>query len=303
MPEQIEAWWQRRQRSKGTAVPYPIGRYRDAWKTFPALVRQYHPDLNRGIVLSQIPPAADVYVQWQCDSGHLFVATPDEQRSRPGCSRRKSSWCPECSELARGGARPPVSRAVVPEAASPRARPSSPAAGSPLCSRSPAPSLAVGEAFSSPCAPRPASAVEGSLRSRLFARLDVHEGFTAVRLATPFFTHLEAWPDLVIDELKIAIELDTVGRDGLEHVGARETVDRRKDRALRSTGWEVIRVRLAPLLAIGEHDILAAGVSAKLVDRMIDEMAVIRGDLIVRSYLRPTSAPRASGAGTMLPRS
>src|SRR3712207_7311693 len=29
------------------------------------------------------------------------VATPEEQRSRPGRERRKSSWCPECAHAAK----------------------------------------------------------------------------------------------------------------------------------------------------------------------------------------------------------
>ena len=70
------------------------------------LIRQYHPELNAGITLTQIPPAAEVLLLWQCDAGHLFAATPTEQRSRPGRERRRSSWCPECLALARAAARP-----------------------------------------------------------------------------------------------------------------------------------------------------------------------------------------------------
>ena len=58
MPERVEAWWARRQWSKGSAVPYAIGEYRHEWARWPVLVRQYHPDLNSGVVLSQVPPAA-----------------------------------------------------------------------------------------------------------------------------------------------------------------------------------------------------------------------------------------------------
>ena len=92
MSEPVEMWWARRQWSKGVEVPYPIGRYRGDWERYPVLVRQYHPDLNSGITLTQVPPAAEVYLLWQCDSGHRFVATPEEQRQRPGQSRRRSTW-------------------------------------------------------------------------------------------------------------------------------------------------------------------------------------------------------------------
>ena len=43
----------------------------------------------------------------------------------------------------------------------------------------------------------------------------------AVASARPFFDHLEVWPDIVIPELRIAVEYDSTGRHGLEHVGKR----------------------------------------------------------------------------------
>ncbi|MDJ0334942.1 zinc-ribbon domain-containing protein [Salinibacterium sp. G-O1] len=267
MPEQVEAWWARRQSSKGATTPYPIGAFRDAWMPYPVLIRQYHPDLNFGIVLSQIPPAADVYLLWQCESGHLFAATPWEQRQRPGRSRRRSTWCPECSMEATG--RP---------ATAPRRKPAAD-----LCPKTP--SLAVGASFHSECAPRPASAAEELLRQKLTARLNFQSGVNAVRVAQPFFTHLEVWPDILIPELMVAIEYDTTGRDGLEHVGTREPVDRRKDRLLRRTGWEVVRVRGGKLHHIGPFDVTSATVTGKLIDRVVDRLCEIRGDLIVNSYL------------------
>ena len=260
MPEHVETWWARRQLSKAARVPYPIGSFREFWETYPVLVGQFHPDLNFGLVLSQVPPAADVWLLWQCDVGHLFVATPTEQRLRPGRSRRRSTWCPECSALA--GA--PVAR--------PR---------STLCGTSVAETYPVGEAFRSQCAPRPASAAEELLRQKLAARLPVGES-NAVRVARQFFTHLEVWPDLLLPDLRVAIEYDTTGRDGLEHVGKRELVDIRKDRLLRAARWEVVRVRTGKLKAIGPYDVVG---SARTIDRVLDRLREIRGDLIVNAWL------------------
>jgi very-short-patch-repair endonuclease len=107
-----------------------------------------------------------------------------------------------------------------------------------------------------------------------------------VRVTRPFFNHYEVWPDIVIPELKVAIEYDTTGRDGLEHVGKREESDRRKDRALRATGWEVVRVRTGKLQPLGPHDVTASGVTKALVPRILDVLRQIRGDLIVDCYLR-----------------
>lgn len=265
MPERIEAWWGRRQWSKSLAVPYPIGAFREDWERYPVLVRQYHPDLNAGIVLSQVPPAADVWLLWQCDAGHRFVATPTEQRNRPGRSRRRSTWCPECT--VGSGARPSKPRTD-------------------LCGKSLAALHAVGEAFASECAPRPASAAEPALRQKLFARLELTDGLNAVRVARPFFTHLEVWPDIVLPELRVVVEYDTTGRDGLEHVGKREASDLRKDRLLRAARWEVIRVRGGKLRPLGPWDVMASGVSGRTVDRVVERLREVRGDLIVSAYLR-----------------
>lgn len=266
MPEQVESWWARRQWSKGARVPYAVGQYRDAWAQYPVLVRQFHPDLNHGIVLTQVPPAADVWLLWQCESGHLFVATPLEQRNRPGRSRRRSTWCPDCT-AGSGASRP----------AKPRKD---------LCGTSLASLYAVGDAFASECAPRPASAAEPVLRQKLFDRLELTDGLNAVRVAQPFFTHLEVWPDIVLPELRLVVEYDTTGREGLEHVGKREATDKRKDRLLRNVKWEVIRVRGGKLQPLGPWDVQASGVSGRTVDRLVERMREVRGDLFVNAYLR-----------------
>jgi hypothetical protein len=282
MPEQVQAWWARRQRSKSRDVPYAVGTYRPDWERFPVLVRQYHPDLNDGITLTQVPPAADVWLLWQCDVGHQFVATPWEQRQRPGRTRRRSTWCPECAAAS------VAPRALMgePRATSPkRVKPAKP-----VCRRSGGIDVAVGQAFASGCAPKPASAAEARLRHLLAERLEFEPGLTAVRTSRPFFDHLEVWPDIVLSELRVAIEYDTTGRDGLEHVGKREDADRRKDRVLRASGWEVVRIRTGKLKPIGPYDVHASAPSAALVARLIDRLGEIRGDLIVNCYSRRDAA-------------
>ena len=316
MPENIEAWWARRQRSKERPVPYTLGQYREEWASYPMLVRQYHPEFNRGIVLSQIPPAAEVYLVWQCDTGHFFVATPAEQRGRPGGRRRRSAWCPRCSELASPTRIRPADAAAPPLAArapTPSHQPSPPArapagppprpnpvstsappvrapvgrrprphAGSTTAS-TPAP---PGTAFFSHAAPKPASAAEAELRRRLGLRLDVDLTPNAVTVSRSFFGRLEVWPDIVLAEFRVALEYDTAGRFGLEHVGPREHSDRRKDALLREARWEVVRVRCRPLRALGPHDVEASGVTERVVDALLDRLRTLRGDLIVNAYLR-----------------
>jgi hypothetical protein len=94
------------------------------------------------------------------------------------------------------------------------------------------------------------------------------------------------WPDIVLAELRVAIEYDTTGRDGLEHVGRREETDRRKDRLLRAAGWEVVRIRCGKLRPIGPFDITAAGISAKTIERLVEKLGEIRGELILECYRR-----------------
>lgn len=294
MPERVELWWPRRQFSRGADVPYPVGNYRDAWASFPALIRQYHPELNAGIVLSQIPPAADVLLLWQCEAGHKFAATPDEQRNRPGRERRRSAWCPDCAELARPVRALPMRDVVMlPGASVPAAvanpigrtvlRPRQPKRKLQLCPKTP--DLPVGEPFLSGCAPGPASAIEAQLRADLFARLSATQGLNAVRVARPFFDHVEVWPDILLPELRIAIEYDSTGRHGLEHVGRRADADRRKDRALRSARWEVIRIRTGKLEPLGPYDLQMSAWSRKGLASLIDTLRDIRGPLLVDPYL------------------
>jgi hypothetical protein len=302
--EPVQQWWARRQFSRGTSVPYPVGTYREAWAPFPVLIRQYHPEFNLGITLTQIPPAAEVLLQWQCEVGHVFVATPVEQRERPGSGskRRRSSWCPQCLALATPRRAPDLSDWPDPAA---RVAPASVIAvsapaptqvgarGLPqgrnarprrqLCPKTP--NLPVGEAFLSACAPRPASAVEGELRAELEQRLAVTHGMNAIRVSRPFFDHLEVWPDILLPELRVAIEYDTTGRHGLEHVGRRQQADERKDRAVRSAGWEVVRIRTGRLGKLGAHDVQASGPTRVMYARLFDELRAIRGEFLVDAYL------------------
>lgn len=298
MPEPIDAWWSRRRRSKARDVPYEPGTFRDEWAHYPALQRQFHPDLNHGIALSQVPPAADVLLLWQCELGHRFAATPWEQRQKPSGSRRKSTWCPECTA---GSGAAPTRR---PRSLSGRSESKGRTPGRRLdpmppglvdvrpatCERSPAARLAPGDAFASPCAPPTASAAESNLRALLDERLDLglvdDTRPNAVRTKEAFFNHLEVWPDIVIEPFRVAIEYDTTGRDGLEHVGQRLDVDRRKDRLLRATGWEVVRIRTGHLPHLGLHDLSAPGVSGLLADRIVDRLREVRGPLFVDAYLR-----------------
>ncbi len=136
------------------------------------------------------------------------------------------------------------------------------------------------------CAPATASAVEAELRAALAARFDFTFDHTAIRLDRPFFDHVEVWPDVILPELRVAIEYDSTGRHGLEHVGPRLETDRRKDRAVRAVGWEVVRIRTGRLQALGPYDLEVSGVSGRTIERLVDTLREVRGALFVDAYAR-----------------
>ena len=291
MPESVEQWWSRRQWSTGREVPYEVGRYRDAWAPFAALVEQFRPERNHDLVLSQVPPAAEVWLVWVCAIGHEFVATPAEQRARPGSPRGGRSWCPVCA--APGALPGPGSKwprpAVRPQATERAPRPRAPRhvpAADAAIPTVPSIEVAPGRAFRSPIAPRATSATEAAVRAAIEARLEVDLTPNAVRVRRPFFERLEVWPDIVIPELAVAVELDTIGRNGDEHVGRREATDRRKDQLLREVGWEVVRLRVRPLRALGPHDLVVPGMSQRAIDALVDRIGEARGELFVAAYRR-----------------
>lgn len=293
MPQSVDEWWKRRQRVTGVEVPSPVGRFRDAWAPFTALVEQYRPDRNHELVLSQIPPAADVYLVWVCTVGHEFVATPAEQRARPGRSRSSRSWCPVCStpSLLPSASKWPRQSALAGAATATSGRRSAPTAAHlrPLQKPAGVSSAAVrlpGEAFHSAHAPRATSAAEGRLRALISERLDVDVTCTAVRVRTAFFGRFEVWPDVIVAELAIAVEFDTVGRNGDEHVGRREQSDRRKDQLLAEVGWHVVRLRCRPLRALGPDDLVVSGVSKGTIDALVERMGDVRGHLMVSAFER-----------------
>lgn len=277
MTDSVDAWWLRRRWSKGVDVPYPPGAYAAFWSRIRRLVDCYDAGDNAGVLLSQVPPGADVWLVWHCGLGHEWVATPAEQLARTGRDRGGDRTCPVCTAPVRE-----ASAVARPDRPRPAPRPPRPR---------PAPAAtAPGEAFTNPGLRLPTSAAEGRLVALLAERLEFTPGKNAIRIAGAFHGRDEVWPDLVLPELRIAVEYDTTGRIGDEHVGHRERSDRRKDLLLRRCGWEVVRVRTGGLAPLGPHDLRAAGVSAGLADRLLERFAVIRGDLIVAAYRRDAPA-------------
>ena len=149
------------------------------------------------------------------------------------------------------------------------------------------PPLPVGEPFASACAPQAGVGGRSPAARRTCSRASgVTAGLNAVRVGRPFFDHLEVWPDILLPELRIAVEYDSTGRFGLEHVGKREEADRRKDRALRAARWEVVRIRTGKLEKLGPYDLQLSSVDRRGIERLLDVFRDIRGPLLVDAYLQ-----------------
>ncbi|WFR66029.1 hypothetical protein P9139_13280 [Curtobacterium flaccumfaciens] len=322
MAEPVDAWWRRRQWSRGAPVPYAVGEFRAEWASYPVLVRQYHPERNHGVVLSQVPPAAEVLLTWECDVGHVFVATPAEQRSRPGRERRRSVWCPECAVQAQPQRWPvlppdwpsavPVPQRVV-RVTGRQTLPAAPARGPggrrrldalPVAPSGPrrAPAATASGGAASDLSEDPAAALGGVVHERVCPGDGVRGRSRApsgprrtVRLHVR--PHRDPPRPAVLRprrglaghhpaELRVAIEYDSTGRHGLEHVGPRQETDRRKDRAVRGVGWQVVRIRTGRLQALGPYDLEVPGISGRTTTRLVDTLREIRGALFVDAYAR-----------------
>ena len=124
----------------------------------------------------------------------------------------------------------------------------------------------------------PHSKAELEFRQRLNQRIRIPSGPNAISVSTRVHGHNNVWPDIIIPRLKIAIEYDDPGRSVAAHRGSREEADRAKDAALREVGWEVIRVRVGGLEAIGPWDIVTKTVNSSVMERVLANIRAVRDD-------------------------
>lgn len=100
------------------------------------------------------------------------------------------------------------------------------------------------------------SAIETRLRSTLSTHFKVAQvkDANAVRIDGDFYGFKHVLPDILIPRLRVAVELDSPGRDGDAHRGQYAERDRVKDEKLREVGWTVVRVRIDGLEAVDHAD-------------------------------------------------
>jgi len=107
-----------------------------------------------------------------------------------------------------------------------------------------------------------------------------------------FYGRQEVWPDILVPQLRIAVEYDDPGRSRRAHMGLKEASDLEKDEALREVGWEVVRIRAGGLRPLGPHSVVCHALTAAAVDEVVACMRRIRGDAAVDAIA--TGHPAAS---------
>ena len=125
------------------------------------------------------------------------------------------------------------------------------------------------------------SMTEQRLRILLGERIRLHHRVNAVRIRRMFYGKQEVWPDILVPQLRIAVEYDDPGRSRRAHLGLKEASDLEKDDALREVGWEVIRIRAGGLEPLGPYSVVCRTLTVDAVDEVVRLMAEIRGDAAV----------------------
>jgi len=139
----------------------------------------------------------------------------------------------------------------------------------------------AGVAFMNPGLRTRTSQTEQRLKVLLAERIRLHHGVNAVRIARTFYGRQEVWPDILVPQLRIAVEYDDPGRSRRAHMGLKEASDLEKDDALREVGWEVVRIRAGGLQELGPHSVVCRALTPAAVDEVVACMRRIRGDAAV----------------------
>jgi very-short-patch-repair endonuclease len=156
----------------------------------------------------------------------------------------------------------------------------------------PAAALEAGVAFMNPALRTRTSQTEQRLKGLLGERIRLHHKVNAVHIARTFYGRQEVWPDILVPQLRIAVEYDDPGKSRRAHRGLKEASDLDKDDALREVGWEVIRIRAGGLQPLGPHSIVCTALTSATVDEVVARMRRIRGDAAVDAIsLRHPAVP------------
>ncbi|WP_188744232.1 hypothetical protein [Agromyces bauzanensis] len=152
----------------------------------------------------------------------------------------------------------------------------------------------AGVAFMKPGLHTRTSHTEQRLKTLLGERVRLNHRVNAIHIARTFYGRREVWPDVIVPQLRIAVEYDDPGRSRRAHQGLKEASDLDKDDALREVGWEVIRIRAGGLGPVGRHSIVCRRLAPAVVDEVVERMRRIRGDAAVDAIALGHPAASAS---------
>jgi very-short-patch-repair endonuclease len=155
----------------------------------------------------------------------------------------------------------------------------------------PAAAAEAGVPFMNPALRTRTSQTEQRLKGLLGDRIRLNHRVNAIHIARTFYGRREVWPDVIVPQLRIAVEYDDPGRSRRAHMGLKEASDLEKDDALREVGWEVIRIRAGGLGPVGPHSIVCGQLTPAVVDDVVDVMRGIRGDAAVDALLPAEAVP------------
>ena len=159
----------------------------------------------------------------------------------------------------------------------------------------PAAAREAGVPFMNPALRTRTSQTEQRLKGLLGERIRLNHRVNAIHIARTFFGRNEVWPDVIVPQLRLAIEYDDPGRSRRAHLGLKEASDLDKDDALREVGWQVIRIRAAGLEPLGTHSVVCRQLTPAVVDEVIAVMRRIRGDAAVDAIsVAHASAPHVA---------
>lgn len=239
------------------------------WSSWPAAVEQFdrEADANAGVPLTQVRfSLSTVAWYWQCENGHRWQESAYSRRgrlstmypnNRPRIYQRGAGSKAACRECVLDTFAARYRRCDHPS------RDLSLVAKHPVllegfCDECLEPNPQIGDAIHLDHH-LPTSKAEQTLRQKLSQLLPVTpagEANAVIVPQTPWGSD-RVFPDILLCTYRIAIEYDSPGFLGDAHTP--EGNDPDKDAALRSAGWEVIRVRTGGLPLLGPYDVAATG--------------------------------------------
>lgn len=229
---------------------------------------------------NDIPASSPAKVRWVCGQGHRFIESAVVQCGAVSGWRRQAGGSRACltclAEQEHGWVRLECGHEVIAKPGTenmPMCRPCRTAA---FAARKPiaGPKYPIGTVIQS--RNLTTSHTEQRVREKLVAAgFAVHKGRSAIQCGYepqrnnfPILT-----PDILISKSKVCVEVDPAHT----HLG-KEKGDKTRNQLLADAGWQVVRLRIGGLQAVGEHDVVAE--SESVTNEAIEALASAVADAV-----------------------